>query len=126
MSRSRSARELSPWKDLEVSTTSIEPAALHEMHLVASSLTHLPSRHPDERSLSHCCYLLTTQEVSRADRNSPRLAQKCRNPPYRQDYYQQPDHRRHKGLQVQDALRVRTFPNQRQHGEEQGDRQLRD
>ena len=45
-----------------------------------------------------------------------------RGPPNGQNAYREPDHGCDPGLQVQDALRLRPFPHQRQHRGEPGDR----
>ena len=45
-------------------------------------------------------------------------SQKCRHTPHSQNHYQQFDRWGHERLQVQDAIRLRTFPHQREHREE--------
>jgi len=63
--------------------------------------------------------LLAPQEGCYQHRAAPRCPQERRHPPHSPNSHQQPDHWCYQGFQVQDAICVRTFPDQRQRGQEQ-------
>jgi len=69
--------------------------------------------------------LLAPSPKHRQHRITPWRSQECGYTSHSQDPHQQPDNRRHKGLQVQDAICLRTFPHQRQPREEFRDWSLR-
>ena len=65
--------------------------------------------------------LLAPEEEHHKHRVAPWHTEKCRHTSNCANPHPQPHRRRDKGLQVQDALRVRPFPHQRQHRQEQRD-----
>ncbi len=84
-----------------------------------TSLAHCRQAH--QRSFPLGRDLHSPIKRNRPHRDSPWLTKERRYSPNSQVHHQQPHHWRNKGLQVQDAIRLRTFPYQRQHREEQGD-----
>lgn len=84
-------------------------------------LTRLWCRQAYQRSITRRSHILATREASQGwqagsvGRNSPRCSKERRYPPNRQVDHRQSDHGCDKRLQIQDAIRLRTFPNQRQH-----------
>jgi hypothetical protein len=74
---------------------------------------------------SHLRLLLKAHGKPHQHRFAPRLAQECRYPKNRPYTHQQHDHWRHQRIQVQDALRLCTFPHQCQHRQEQRDGSVR-
>ena len=78
-----------------------------------------PHRQTHKRSLSHRRHILPTQEQEgrryRTNRNPPRLPQECGYTANCQVDHPEPNHRCDERLQIQDALRIRAFPHQRQH-----------
>merc|ERR1712000_474658 len=65
--------------------------------------------------------LLPPKEGCYQHRIAPRCPKERRYPPHSPNPHQQPDHRCHQGLQVQDEICLRTFPHQRQRRQELGD-----
>merc|ERR1711964_173805 len=62
--------------------------------------------------------LLPPKEGCYQHRIAPRCPKERRYPPHSPNPHQQPDHRCHQGLQVQDEICLRTFPHQRQRRQE--------
>lgn len=87
------------------------------------SLMHY--RQARQRHVTSFRLLFATHQILDRYRVTPRLPQERRHTTHSQDNHQQSHYRRHKGIQVQNALRLRTFPHQCQYREELGDRTLR-